>query len=153
MTTHRFLATDDATYEQMRAAVDAAWGYPTTQTLTCVPPAAEQWHYAPGLTDPSVLLGFAAKWPPTLSPSVGCYYVLPDPMPASTPSDCLPGDVMQWDGLAWKNCGPYRVVIALTLEWLSWEPVPTMIAGAIDAGVVSEIDEATFWAAAPKVER
>jgi uncharacterized membrane protein AbrB (regulator of aidB expression) len=45
-----------------------------------------------------------------------------------------------------------RVVIALTLEWLSWEPVPSMIGGALAAGVVVEIDEATFWAAAPKME-
>jgi hypothetical protein len=93
MTTHRFFATTDATYEAMRAAVDAAWGYPTAATLTCVPPAAEQWHDASG-----------------------------------------------------------RVVIALTLEWLSWEPVPSMIGGAIAAGVVTEIDEATFWAAAPQIE-
>jgi hypothetical protein len=94
MTSHRYFTTTDATYEAMRAAIDAAWGYPTAQTLTCVPPAAEQWHDANG-----------------------------------------------------------RVVIALTLEWLEWEPVPTMIAGAIAAGVVSEIDEATFWAAAPRMER
>jgi len=94
MTTHRFFATTDATYEAMRAAVDAAWGYPTTQTLTCVPPSAEQWHDASG-----------------------------------------------------------RVVIALTLEWLGWEPVPSMIHGAIASGVVNEIDEATFWAAMPRMER
>ena len=93
MTTHRFFATTDATYEGMRTAVDSAWGYPTSATLTCVPPAAEQWHDASG-----------------------------------------------------------RVVIALTLEWLSWEPVPTMIGGAIAAGLVSEIDEETFWRAAPKME-
>ena len=93
MTTHRFFITDEATYESMRIAVDAAWGYPTSSTLTCVPPAAEQWHDAEG-----------------------------------------------------------RVVIALTLEWLSWEPVPSMIAGALAAGVVVEIDEATFWAAAPRME-
>jgi hypothetical protein len=93
MTTHRFFATDDATYEAMRAAVDSAWGYPTSETLTCVPPAVEQWHDASG-----------------------------------------------------------RVVIALTLEWLAWEPVPSMIAGALAAGVVIEIDEATFWAAAPQME-
>jgi hypothetical protein len=91
--THRFFATTDATYEGMRAAVDAAWGYPTPSTLTCVPPAAEQWHDASG-----------------------------------------------------------RVVIALTLEWLSWEPVPSMIGAAIAAGVVVEIDEATFWQAAPQME-
>ena len=46
MTTHRFFSTTDATYEAMRSAVDAAWGYPTEQTLTCVPPAVEQWHDA-----------------------------------------------------------------------------------------------------------
>jgi hypothetical protein len=91
--THRFFATTDATYEAMRAAVDAAWGYPTRETLTCVPPAAEQWHDASG-----------------------------------------------------------RVVIALTLEWLSWEPVPSMIAGALAAGHVEEIAEATFWQAAPQPE-
>ena len=91
--THRYFATTDATYEAMRAAVDSAWGYPTPQTLTCVPPAVEQWHDAGG-----------------------------------------------------------RVVIALTLEWLSWEPVPTMIGGALAAGAVEEIDEATFWTAAPKME-
>jgi hypothetical protein len=93
MTTHRFFTTDDATYEAMRIAVDSAWGYPTPATLTCVPPAVEQWHDASG-----------------------------------------------------------RVVIALTLEWLSWEPVPSMIGGAIAAGVVTEIDEPTFWAAAPQIE-
>ena len=93
MTTHRFFATTDATYEAMRSAVDAAWGYPTAQTLTCVPPASEQWHDAEG-----------------------------------------------------------RVVIALTVEWLAWEPVPSMIAGAIAAGAVTEIDEATFWQAAPIME-
>ena len=92
--THRFFATTDATYEAMRAAVDAAWGYPTPQTLTCVPPAAEQWHDASG-----------------------------------------------------------RVVIGIRLDWLSWQPVPSMIGGAISAGAVSEIDEATFWAVAPKPER
>ena len=93
MTSHRFFATTDATYEAMRAAVDAAWGYPTAQTLTCVPPAVEQWHDAEG-----------------------------------------------------------RVVIALTVEWLDWEPVPSMISGAIAAGAVEEIDEATFWRAAPMME-
>jgi len=45
------------------------------------------------------------------------------------------------------------VVIALTLDWLSWEPVPSMIGEAIAAGVVEEIDEAAFWAAAPRAER
>ena len=91
--THRYFATTDATYEAMRAAVDSAWGYPTAQTLTCVPPASELWHDAEG-----------------------------------------------------------RVVIALTLDSLSWEPVPSMIGGALAAGAVTEIDEATFWAAAPRPE-
>ena len=93
MTRHRYFATTDAVYESMRSAVDAAWGYPTAQTLTCVPPAVEQWHDADG-----------------------------------------------------------RVVIALTVDWLSWEPVPSMIGGAIAAGAVTEIDEATFWAASPRPE-
>lgn len=91
--THRYFATTDAVYEGMRAAVDSAWGYPTAQTLTCVPPAIDQWHDTEG-----------------------------------------------------------RVVIALTLDWLSWEPVPAMIAGALTAGAVTEIDEATFWRAAPGME-
>jgi hypothetical protein len=43
-------------------------------------------------------------------------------------------------------------VIALTVDWLSWEPVPSMIGGAIAAGAVVEIDEATFWRAAPRPE-
>ena len=92
--THRFFRASDSVYEGMRAAVDAAWGYPTAHTITCVPPAAEQWHDAGG-----------------------------------------------W------------CVIALTVEWLSWEPVPTMFAGALQAGQVEEIDEATFWGSAPKLER
>ena len=91
--THRYFATTDAVYEGMRAAVDSAWGYPTAHTMTCVPPAVEQWHDADG-----------------------------------------------------------RVVIALTLDLLSWEPVPSMIGGAIAAGAVVEIDEATFWRAAPMME-
>jgi hypothetical protein len=63
------------------------------------------------------------------------------------------GHAIQWDGQSWIDCGPWRVVIAITVEWLSWQPVPTMIGGAIAAGAVEEIDEATFWAAAPKMER
>jgi len=95
MTTHRFFATSDAVYESMRAAVDAAWKYPTAVgTQTCVEPASERPHDATG-----------------------------------------------------------RVLKALTLEWLSWEPVQTMIAEAVAAGVVSEIDERTYWAAMPKLER
>ena len=93
MTTHRFFRAPDAVYESMRTAVDAAWGYPTEHTITCVPPAAEQWHDAGG-----------------------------------------------W------------CVIALTVEWLSWEPVPSLFAGALAAGHVEEIAEVTFWAAAPKTE-
>lgn len=88
--THRFFRAPDAVYESLRAQVDAAWGYPTPHTLTCVPPAAEQWHDAGG-----------------------------------------------W------------CVIALSAEWLSWEPVPTMIGGALSAGLVEEIDEGAFWRAAP----
>ena len=95
MTAHRFFVTSDAVYEQMRAAVDAAWKYPTSVgTQTCVEPASERPHDLDG-----------------------------------------------------------RVLKALTLEWLEWEPVTTMIAGAIAAGIVVEIDEDTYWAAMPKVVR
>lgn len=95
MTTHRFFTTSDAVYEGMRAAVDAAWGYPTAVgTQTCVEPASERPHDSAG-----------------------------------------------------------RVLKALTLEWLSWEPVTSMIAGAIAAGIVVEIDEGAYWSAMPKVDR
>jgi hypothetical protein len=43
-------------------------------------------------------------------------------------------------------------VIALTTEWLSWEPVPSLFAAALAAGHVEEIAEVTFWAAAPRAE-
>ena len=46
--THRFFRAPDAVYESLRAQVDAAWGYPTPYTQTCVPTAAEQWHDAGG---------------------------------------------------------------------------------------------------------
>lgn len=90
---HRFFATNAATYEAVRAAVDSAWGYPTAQTLTCVPPAVEQWHDAEG-----------------------------------------------------------RVVIALAEEWLSWEPVPSILRWAITENAVTEIDETMFWSSAPMPE-
>jgi hypothetical protein len=43
-------------------------------------------------------------------------------------------------------------VIALTTEWLSWEPVPSLFAAALASGHVEEIAEVTFWAAAPQPE-
>ena len=60
---------------------------------------------------------------------------------------CVPPAVEQW------HDDEGRVVIALTLEWLSWEPVPSMIGRALAAGAVTEIDEATFWSAMPIMER
>ena len=155
MTTHRFFATSDEVYEGMRAAVDAAWGYPTpVGTQTCVPQASEQSHYAAGLDSrTAVYRGLARQWPPALSPSVGWYYVLPDAVPVGAPAGLMAGHAIQWDGQSWIDCGPWRVVIAITLEWLSWEPVSSMIAGAIAAGIVVEIDEADYWAAMPQMER
>ena len=95
MTTHRFFATSDEVYEGMRAAVDAAWGYPTpVGTQTCVEPAIERPHDASG-----------------------------------------------------------RALKAIRLDWLSWEPVSSLISGAIAAGIVVEIDEAAYWSAMPKVDR
>ena len=95
MNSHRFFATSDEVYEGMRAAVDAAWGYPTAVgTQTCVEPASERPHDSAG-----------------------------------------------------------RVLKAIRLDWLSWEPVSSLIAGAIAAGIVVEIDEADYWAAMPKLVR
>lgn len=88
--THRFFRAPDAVYEAIRAQVDAAWGYPTAFTATCVPPAAEQWHDASG-----------------------------------------------W------------CVIALSVDWLSWPPLPSLVGGAVQSGLVEEIGEGEFWRSMP----
>lgn len=47
--THRFfVAASDGVCEQVRATLDAAWGHPNEQTLTCFPPASELPHDAAG---------------------------------------------------------------------------------------------------------
>ena len=49
--THRFfVAVSDAACDEIRLALDAAWGFPTPdgQTITCFPPAAELPHDASG---------------------------------------------------------------------------------------------------------
>ena len=153
MTTHRYFAASDATYEAMRAAVDLAWGYPTPHTLTCVPPAVEQWHYVAGMDNISAeYRGICSEWPPSVSPRVGWYYVLSDPLPVGAPSELLAGHAIRWDGQSWIDCGPYKVVIALTLEWLSWQPVPSMIGGAIGLGLAYLLTEVLSIAFAAPLE-
>jgi hypothetical protein len=56
--THRFLKAAPAVYESMRAQIDAAWGYPTPHTQTCIPPAAEQFKAADG----DCIMGVKAEW-------------------------------------------------------------------------------------------
>lgn len=46
-----------------------------------------------------------------------------------------------------------RALKAIRLDWLSWEPVASMIAGAVSAGIVVEIDEAAYWSAIKKFDR
>lgn len=47
--THRFfVAASDAVCEQIRATLDAAWGHPDGQTITCFMPAALLPHDAEG---------------------------------------------------------------------------------------------------------
>jgi hypothetical protein len=56
--THRFLKAAPAVYESMRAEIDAAWGYPTAHTQTCIPPASEQIKAADG----DCIMGVKAEW-------------------------------------------------------------------------------------------
>jgi hypothetical protein len=56
--THRFLKAAPAVYESMRAQIDAAWGYPTPHTQTCIPPAAEQFKAADG----DCVMGVQIEW-------------------------------------------------------------------------------------------
>jgi hypothetical protein len=48
MTYRYFVAASDAVWEQVRATLDAAWGYPNEHTVTCAPPASELAHDALG---------------------------------------------------------------------------------------------------------
>lgn len=87
--THRFFRASPAVYEQVRAQVDSAWGYPTKiGTQTCIPPADEQ----------------------------------------STDSQG-------------------RCLLAVLVEWTTWEPVATLLPQMIAVGQVEEISEAEYWAA------
>jgi len=54
----RFLKASPAVYESMRAEIDAAWGYPTAHTQTCIPPASEQFKAADG----DCVLGVKLEW-------------------------------------------------------------------------------------------
>jgi hypothetical protein len=56
--THRFLKAAPAVYESMRDQIDAAWGYPTEHTQTCIPPAAEQHRAADG----DCVMGVKVEW-------------------------------------------------------------------------------------------
>lgn len=52
--------------------------------------------------------GVASAWPPSSSPAPEDLWILPDPVPAGTPSSFLPGDGVLWTGSAWQNVGPIR---------------------------------------------
>ena len=56
--THRFLKASPAVYEQVRAQIDAAWGYPTAYTATSIPTAAEQHKAADG----DCIMGVTTEW-------------------------------------------------------------------------------------------
>lgn len=56
--THRFFKASSEVYDAMRSQIDAAWGYPTIHTQTCIPSAADQ-HKA---TDGDCVLGVKAEW-------------------------------------------------------------------------------------------
>lgn len=56
--THRFFKAAPAVYEAIRAQVDAAWGYPTEHTQTCIPPADEQHKAADG----DCIIGVKVEW-------------------------------------------------------------------------------------------
>jgi hypothetical protein len=56
--THRFFKASPDVYESLRSEIDAAWGYPTEYTQTCIPPAAEQFKAADG----DCIMGVKAEW-------------------------------------------------------------------------------------------
>ena len=41
-----------------------------------------------------------------------------------------------------------RCLLAVLVEWTTWEPVATLLPQLIAAGAVDEISEADYWAAA-----
>lgn len=57
--THRFFRATPDVYENVRAQIDAAWGYPTPAgTQTCIPPASDQVKDASG----KCVIGVAVDW-------------------------------------------------------------------------------------------
>jgi hypothetical protein len=58
--TRCFRTSDAALYEQVRLALDAAWGHPTSdgRTVTCIEPAATQLRD----TDGRLLLSVRSEW-------------------------------------------------------------------------------------------
>ena len=58
-----FRIATDAAYEQARATLDAAWGHPNADTVTCVEPAATAPHDAQGRVLLGVLDEFVAYAP------------------------------------------------------------------------------------------
>jgi hypothetical protein len=52
--------------------------------------------------------GTATTWPPAPSPANDDLWLLPDPIPAGTPSSYKPGDGIVWTGTVWLNVGPVR---------------------------------------------
>ena len=52
--------------------------------------------------------GTATTWPPAGSPANDDLWLLPDPIPAGTPSSYKPGDGIVWTGTVWLNVGPVR---------------------------------------------
>ena len=82
-----FRISNDESYEQARATLDAAWGHPNAVTVTCVEPAATAPHDAEG-----------------------------------------------------------RVLLAVNDEFVGYAPADTLLPQWIAAGVVEEIDAATYEA-------
>jgi hypothetical protein len=59
MTPHRFFRSDEATYESVRATLDAAWGLPNDKaTTTCIAPA----NTAPRDASGRLLVGLLPEW-------------------------------------------------------------------------------------------
>ena len=56
--THSFFSAAPEVYESLRAQIDAAWGYPTPYTQTCIPPADEQHKTAAG----HCVIGVRVEW-------------------------------------------------------------------------------------------
>jgi hypothetical protein len=42
-------------------------------------------------------------------------------------------------------------IMGVKAEWITWEPVATVLPQLIDSGAVSEITEAEYWASIPSV--